>query len=328
MNTPPSVSISCITYNQKDFIEETIEGFLKQKTTFPIEAIIHDDASTDGTKKIVEKYMDKYPELIKPIFQDENQYSKYSGNIGARFVWPHARGKYIALCEGDDYWTDPYKLQKQVDELEKHPECYICFHPVQAFDDNRKKSNKIIGNHGKSNRRFDSREVILGGGGFMPTPSVVVNRRVIETLPDWFFEAPASDYFLQILGSLNGGALYLNETMAVYRTNVKGSWTDRIKNPDYRLEFYTRQLATLKLADSYTKKYSYEFKIVRRSFFQKILIDRFIDLKARKEIYLDAAGYLSRKEKILWNLIYKNTILANSLAFIKKIVLFSFTSEK
>ena len=126
-NKQPLVSICCITYNHKDYIREAIEGFLMQKTTFPIEIIIHDDASTDGTAIIVEEYAEKYPDIFVSILQKENQWSKGGGSINARFVFPRARGKYIALCEGDDYWTDPLKLQKQVDFLEANEDYGAVF---------------------------------------------------------------------------------------------------------------------------------------------------------------------------------------------------------
>ena len=124
--TKPIVSICCITYNHENYIRDAIEGFLMQKTTFPIEIIIHDDASTDKTAEIVKSYAEKHPDLILPILQAENQYSK--GIPISTYAYPKARGKYIAFCEGDDYWTDPYKLQKQVDFLESNPDCSWCFH--------------------------------------------------------------------------------------------------------------------------------------------------------------------------------------------------------
>lgn len=108
-DTIPLVSISCITYNHDNYIREAIEGFLMQKTTFPVEILIHDDASTDNTATIIKEYEIKYPQLIKPIYQTENQYSKKDGTIG-RIQRGRARGKYYATCEGDDYWTDPLKL--------------------------------------------------------------------------------------------------------------------------------------------------------------------------------------------------------------------------
>ena len=115
----PLVSIGCITYNHAPYIRQCLEGFLMQKTTFPFEIIINDDCSTDGTTEIVKEYADKYPDLIIPIFHEENQYQKGVRGIYAKFVYPKVRGKYIALCEGDDYWIDPLKLQKQVDFLEE-----------------------------------------------------------------------------------------------------------------------------------------------------------------------------------------------------------------
>ena len=119
-NRHPLVSICCSTFNHEKYIRDAIEGFLMQKTTFPVEILIHDDASSDGTADIIREYEKKHPDIIKPIYQTENQYSK--GNKPGRINRKRARGKYIALCEGDDYWTDPLKLQKQVDFLEKNPE--------------------------------------------------------------------------------------------------------------------------------------------------------------------------------------------------------------
>src|SRR5690554_5550369 len=118
----PLVSISCITYNHAPYIRQCLDSFLMQECDFDFEILIHDDASTDGTQEIIKEYVQKYPNIIKPIFQTENQYSKGVRGIMARFNFPRAKGKYIALCEGDDYWTDPLKLQKQVDFLEKNPE--------------------------------------------------------------------------------------------------------------------------------------------------------------------------------------------------------------
>lgn len=121
----PLVSISCITYNHINYIREAIEGFLIQQTSFQIEILIHDDASTDGTADIIREYEQEYPELIFPIYQTENQYSK--GGMPDKINRERARGKYLAYCEGDDYWTDPLKLQKQVDFLEAHPEYSLSY---------------------------------------------------------------------------------------------------------------------------------------------------------------------------------------------------------
>ena len=126
---PVLVSISCATYNHAPFIRQCFEGFLMQKTNFSFEILIHDDASTDGTADIIREYEKNYPEIFFPIYQKENQYSKKNiKGINTTFNFPRAKGKYIALCEGDDYWTDPCKLQKQVDFLEANPNFNLCCH--------------------------------------------------------------------------------------------------------------------------------------------------------------------------------------------------------
>lgn len=131
----PLVSVACITYNHEKYIEDAIEGFLIQETDFPFEILIHDDASTDNTANIVREYVEKYPNIIKPIFQKENQYSK-GFKMNLEFNFPRAKGKYIALCEGDDYWTDPKKLQIQLVFLEENPDYVITYTAVKAFDEN------------------------------------------------------------------------------------------------------------------------------------------------------------------------------------------------
>lgn len=133
------VSICCITFNHASFIRECLEGFFMQKCDFEYEILIHDDASTDGTQEIIKEYQEKFPQIIKPIFQTENQYSKGNRSINSKFNFPRAKGKYIAICEGDDYWTDPLKLQKQVDFLEKYIDFGSCFTLYQRYfeDENR-----------------------------------------------------------------------------------------------------------------------------------------------------------------------------------------------
>lgn len=139
INEVPLVSISCITYNHSKFIKDTLDGFLMQRTSFPMEILIHDDASTDGTQEIIREYAAKYPAIIKPIYQTENQWSK--GRKGDKvFNYPRAKGKYIAHCEGDDYWIDPLKVQKQVDFLEQNPEYGVVYTNINKVN----KENHII----------------------------------------------------------------------------------------------------------------------------------------------------------------------------------------
>lgn len=132
------VSIICLAYNHEQYIRQCLEGFVMQKTDFAYEVIIHDDASTDKTATIIKEYELKYPHIIKPIYQKENQYSK-GVKIGKTFLYPKVQGKYIAECEGDDYWIDPLKLQKQVDFLEKNPNYSMCHTSFKYYYESQKK---------------------------------------------------------------------------------------------------------------------------------------------------------------------------------------------
>ena len=120
------VSVMCLVYNHGKYLRDCLEGILMQRTDFAYEILLHDDASTDNSADILREYEAKYPNVVKPIYQTENQYSR-SIPISFTYQYPRAQGKYIALCEGDDYWIDPYKLQKQVDYMESHPDCTFCF---------------------------------------------------------------------------------------------------------------------------------------------------------------------------------------------------------
>lgn len=241
-NTDPLVSVLCPTYNHENYIEEAIDSFLMQETNFPFEIIIHDDASTDNTPNKINTYAEQYPHIIKTILQENNQYSQ--GEMILSFLSEKAKGKYYALCEGDDYWIDTKKLQTQIDIMEKNPECYISFHPVEKRLDNNR-HGKIYANQANGNKIFSTSEVILGGGGFCPSASLIFRKEVVLDPPKFYFDSPVGDYFLQILGSLNGGALYIDEVMAVYRQGVAVSWQSSMKNLDSRLGFFNKFIETL-----------------------------------------------------------------------------------
>lgn len=129
------VSVCCLAYNHEKYIRQTLDGFVNQKTNFKYEVLIHDDASTDRTADIIREYERKYPDIIKPIYQTENQYIRRIG-ISQTYIYPRTRGKYLAFCEGDDYWTDENKLQKQVDLLESNPQYIACVHRYIVVDKN------------------------------------------------------------------------------------------------------------------------------------------------------------------------------------------------
>lgn len=214
MNNLPLVSISCITYNHASYIKECIDGFLMQKTNFNFEVLIHDDHSTDGTEEIIKEYAKQYPDIIKPLFEKENQYS-LGKTIGSA-VWnlPRARGEYIAICEGDDYWTDPYKLQKQVDFLESHPDYGMCYTKVKRFVP---KNNKFIDEWGGPNETMDKLLI----ENTIPTLTAVFHKAIYynyltEIHPSkrgWLM----GDYPIWLYFAQNSKIKFINETTGVYR---------------------------------------------------------------------------------------------------------------
>lgn len=220
------VSIVCITYNHEDFIADAIDSFLMQQTNFKFEILIHDDASTDRTADIIKAYEKKYPHLIKPIYQIENQYSK--GGSVETFNFERAKGKYIAQCEGDDYWTDPHKLQKQIDYLENHPNCSLVFHSAM-FINEKKQPTGTIARIAKKNKIVGIGEIVTKANpNFIPTASRVYRRKSITDLPPWYLEASIGDFPLALLIAKHGYFYYIDEIMSVYRTGVKGSWSNRM----------------------------------------------------------------------------------------------------
>ncbi len=262
----PIVSVCCITYNHENYIAEALDSFLMQETGFPFEVIVRDDASPDKTADIIREYEFKYPNIIKPIYEKENGYQK--GIKASPVAFAKAKGEYIALCEGDDYWTDAKKLQVQIDEMKKYSDICISFHPAYERIDG--KIGKILSHYAKGTKIFTTSEVILGGGEFCPTASLIIKKEVLENLPDWYYtEAPVGDYFIQIFASLQGGALYVNKSMANYRISLKGSWTNRIlENHKKSIKHFEKMINSLnKLNENTNQQYSQEINFVNSQFY-------------------------------------------------------------
>lgn len=216
----PLLSIACITYNHEKFIAQAVEGFLMQKTTFPYEIVIHDDASTDKTARILEGYRSRFPN-IELLFQKENQYSKGTNPFSA-FVLPKCRGKYIAICEGDDYWTDPYKLQKQVDFLEANPAYVICYHDADIIDENGALVSKSkLPENLKTD--FSAEELIKGA--WVLTMSMCF-RNVLDSFPEEYSKVKNGDKFLtSLLGNYGQGKYLRDIENAVYRKHHTSVWS-------------------------------------------------------------------------------------------------------
>lgn len=225
----PLVTIACLTYNHENYLRQALDGFLMQETDFPFEIIIHDDASIDENPMIIKEYVDRYPTIIKPILQTQNQYS-LNKRISIDFIFESAKGNYIAFCEGDDYWTDTQKLQKQYDALEKYKNINICLHYAELLDETTGKITGMIGRYNvdHNNPVIPFEDIINKPYGQIPTASTFIRANVLDDLQSFFHESQATifDVFLHILGANSNGAYLLEEPMSVYRINVPGSWTD------------------------------------------------------------------------------------------------------
>lgn len=218
-NSEPIVCIRCITYNQEKYIAQCLEGFVMQKTNFSVKAIVHDDASTDRTPQIIQEYAERYPDIIFPVLEKENQYSQ--GKL-LEVMQPLMKGKYIAVCEGDDYWTDPLKLQKQVDFMESHPDYAMCFHQALRHHEGTDKPDELYSDI--EDRDYTGNE-LYSSAHRPPTASILMRKAVIESaVYKW------STKEITLFGDLSfflssahcGKVRGMTDIMSVYRMNENG----------------------------------------------------------------------------------------------------------
>ena len=219
-NSGIMVSVVCDVYNHEPYLRQCLDGFVIQKTNFKIEVLVHDDASTDKSAEIIMEYTNKYPDIFKPILQLENQYSRGVG-IWKTYQFPRVAGKYVAICEGDDYWTDPLKLQKQVDYLETHPNFSMCFHRVKCFAEKGRVGQDIFG-YLTSKDYFvnDCNEFFKRW--LVPTCSILMRGELLHKIPS----NPLFTYgdSVIIATCLNNGPIHcIGEDMGVYRL-TPGGW--------------------------------------------------------------------------------------------------------
>lgn len=225
------VSICCATYNHSNYIASAMDSFLSQKTNFKYEILVHDDASTDDTADIVRCYEKQYPDIVKGIFQTENQYSKGIKNVPT-YVFPVAKGKYLAFCEGDDFWCDNMKLQEQVDFLETHPEYVACTH--SSYIVNETDGTKSVFHCVSEDCDVLLDDICKWNNKIFLTSSLMF-RRQYTNIPQLFMIKQIGDFPIALWLGINGKIRYMKSQMSVYRYNVPGSWSVRMNDRENRV---------------------------------------------------------------------------------------------
>lgn len=214
----PDISIAMLAYNHEKFIGQAIESVLMQKTSYTYKIIIAEDFSIDNTRKIVLEYQKNYPDKIKLILQNKN----VGANLNNIDLLSNLEGKYIAALEGDDYWTDPLKLQKQVDFLEANLDYALCFHQVNISQDGIVREDIVDAKVSETTTIKD-----LAKGNYMHTCSVVFRNNLFAEFPKYFNQSPIGDYFLHMLNARYGAIKYIDEIMGVYRLHGNSSWSSK-----------------------------------------------------------------------------------------------------
>lgn len=212
-NPRPKVTIVCVTYNQEDYVKQALDSFVMQDVNFPFEVVVADDASTDNTPKIIEDYSQKHPDIFRPILRKKNV------GVAANFfmAFQEAKGEYIALCEGDDYWTDPKKLQIQSDYLDKNKDKALCFHIVKVFFENDPEKDFLYPT--KGDNQFTLERLVKEN--FIQTNSVMYRTKNYEGLPTDILPV---DWYLHLFHAQSGGIGFIEKNMAAYRKHEGGIW--------------------------------------------------------------------------------------------------------
>lgn len=281
----PMVSIRCAAYNHEKFIARALESFLSQETRFPYEIVVHDDASTDNTANIIREYETKFPHIIRPIYEKQNIYSKDKRLIGDIFS-ANTKGKYTALCEGDDYWCDSNKLQKQVDFMESHPECSLCTHNTNFHYLDGSKADHLF-NLWKDVRKLSVVDIFFGWD--VHTSSYMV-RTGINYRPEFSDTFWSGDYVYLTMAKYYGEVYCLPDVMSVYNANVTTGMTVKNRKSSYEVNL-KRLLSRIEYLDKYDEYTNHKYIDIIKARKAEIIIktsDDYGELKkAAKEMSLN-----------------------------------------
>lgn len=283
----PMVSIKCLVYNHAPYLRQCLDGFVMQKTNFRFEAIVHDDCSTDGSQEIIKEYAAKYPDIIKPIFETENQFSKHDGSL-RRAIDPHLMGKYIAFCEGDDYWTDPNKLQMQVDYLEAHQDIGMCFTNFDIKHEENGLIEKAVLTTlpEKFPHKYNLQKWITQPGYIGPM-TWLIQKKLYKGIPN----IPTSDgTYICVAHFIYSGPIHcmIDKNTAVYRSNI-GSIT---QSKSFKTQYWQKLnlcYAKIALAEYYYPQSSFLQKVKKQaynSFFNNTYAKKIICYGNSKDITL------------------------------------------
>lgn len=317
MSRKYGVTVICLAYNHEKYIEQTLKGFVAQKVNFPYRIIVHDDASTDGTADIIRNYERAYPGLIVGIYQHENMYSQKRA-ILAEFILPHIDSEYVALCEGDDYWIDEHKLQRQFNAMEQNKSCMMCTHRVREVRENGEPNGILY-------PPYEMETGVISGDHFME----LAQRYSFHT-SSYFFRADeyikyakAPPNFRKVSGvgdvcdllyfGYLGDVYYINEVMSCYRRGVSVSWSAAAGNPrntQKHIDHLGQMILVMQEFDKFSnyKYHSFMEKRIALYAYRKIILEE------NTRAFLRAGGI----EK-LRTLPFKNKLLVCAAAVFPKI---------
>lgn len=272
----PLVSVLMLAYRHESFIAAAIQSVMDQRANFPVELVIAEDCSPDGTLKVALEYQRRYPNLIRVLTDDRN----VGMHANADRCITASRGNYIAMCEGDDYWCDPTKLARQMEIFRADPKCSLVYHAA-AYIDSATGEQTQTSRQSLFSRRLSVNEIILGDGGLIPTASIVMRREIAINRPSWCLQAPVGDYPLALRAALCGNVIYLDRVMSVYRTNVPYSWTQRyVPDISSRMQ-YARQIEAM--FSGFSTESGHRFDRATREMISKYYSDPLVRLTGSPE---------------------------------------------